>query len=68
MSQSWHLCPFKGIISHGGKKFMIVPAWREKSEEIPAWWGKVGIIFMLINPAWREKFGIILILHGKRKL
>ena len=23
-------------ISHGGKKFVIVPAWREKFEKIPA--------------------------------
>jgi hypothetical protein len=47
---------------------VIVPAWREKSEEIPTWQGKVGIVFMLINSAWREKFGIVLILHGRRKL
>ena len=33
---------------------MIVPAWREKFEKIPAWWGKVGIVHMLTNPAWRE--------------
>jgi hypothetical protein len=58
----------KGIISHGGKKFMIVPAWREKFEKIPAWWGKVGIILVLINLAWREKFSIVLILHSGRKL
>jgi hypothetical protein len=37
-------------------------------EKIPAWWGKVGIVFMLINPVWREKFDIVLILHGRRKL
>jgi hypothetical protein len=36
MSQSWHLCPFKGIISHGRKKFVIVPVWWEKFEKIPA--------------------------------
>ena len=41
-------------ISHGGKKFVIVPAWREKIEKIPAWRGKVGIVHMLTNPAWRE--------------
>jgi hypothetical protein len=41
------------IISHGGKKIMIVLAWREKFEKIPAWWGKVSIV---------------LILHGGRKL
>jgi hypothetical protein len=68
MSQSWHLCPFKGIISYGGKKFVIVSAWREKFEKIPVWRGKVGIVLVLINPAWREKFGIVLILHGGRKL
>jgi hypothetical protein len=68
VSQSWYLCLFKGIISRGGKKFVKVPAWREKFEKIPAWWDKVGILFMLINPAWREKFGIVLILHGGRKL
>jgi hypothetical protein len=56
------------IISHGGKKFVIVPAWWEKFEKIPAWWGKIGIVLMLINPAWREKLGIVLILHGRRKL
>jgi hypothetical protein len=56
------------IISHGGKKIVIVLAWWEKFEEIPAWQGKVGIVLMLINPAWREKFGIVLILHGGRKL
>jgi hypothetical protein len=68
MSKSWHLCPFKEIISHGGKKFMIVPAWREKFEKITAWRGKVSIVFMLINPTWWEKFSIVLILHGGRKL
>jgi hypothetical protein len=68
MSQSWYLCPFKEIISHGGKKFVIVPAWRKEFEKIPAWWGKVDIVLMLINPAWREKFDIVLILHGRRKL
>jgi hypothetical protein len=47
---------------------VIVPAWREKFEQIPAWRGKVGIVLMLINPAWQEKFGIVLILHGGRKL
>ena len=31
-------------ISHGGKKF----------EKIPAWRGKVGIVHMLTNPTWRE--------------
>jgi hypothetical protein len=34
---------------------VIVPAWQKKFEKIPAWWGKVGIILMLIHPAWREK-------------
>jgi hypothetical protein len=51
MSQSGHLCPFKGIISHGGKKFVIVPVWWKKFEKIPIWRGKVGIILMLIYPA-----------------
>jgi hypothetical protein len=58
MSQFWHLCPFKEIISHDGKKF----------EKIPAWRGKVSIVLVLINPAWWMKFGIVLILHGRRKL
>jgi hypothetical protein len=53
MSQSWDLCPFKGIISYGEKKFVKVLAWREKLEKIPVWRGKVGIV---------------LILHGRRKL
>jgi hypothetical protein len=57
-----------GIISHGGKKFVIVPTCREKFKKIPAWRGKVGIVLMLINPAWLEKFSIVLILHGGRKL
>jgi hypothetical protein len=34
---------------------VIVPAWWEKFEKIPAWHGKVGIVLMLINPVWREK-------------
>jgi hypothetical protein len=68
MSQSWLLCPFKKIISHSEKKFVIVPVWWEKFEKIPAWRSKVGIVLMLINPAWREKFDIVLILHGRRKL
>jgi hypothetical protein len=55
MSQSWYLCPFKEIISHGGKKFIIVSAWQKKFEKIPAWQGKVDIVLMLINPAWRKK-------------
>jgi hypothetical protein len=50
------------------KKFVIVLAWREKFEKIPAWRGKAGIVLALINPAWREKFGIVLILYGGRKL
>jgi hypothetical protein len=50
------------------EKFMIVPAWREKFEKIPAWRGKLSIVLMLINPVWRKKFGIVLILHGGRKL
>ena len=55
-------------ISHGGKKFMIVPTWREKFEKIPTWRGKVGIVHMLTNPAWRESFGIVLIPHGGRRM
>ena len=55
-------------ISHGGKKFVIVPAWREKFEKIPVWRGKVGIVHMLTNPAWRESFGIVLIPHGGRRM
>jgi hypothetical protein len=51
MSQYWYLCPFKEIISHGEKKSVIVSAWREKFEKIPAWRGKVGIILILIYPA-----------------
>ena len=47
---------------------MIVPAWREKFEKIPAWRGKVGIVLMLTNPAWRESFGIVLIPHGGRRM
>jgi hypothetical protein len=50
------------------EKFVIVPAWREKFEKIPTRQGKVGIVLMLINPAWWERFGIVLILHGGRKL
>ena len=55
-------------ISHGGKKFMIVPAWWEKFEKIPAWRGKVGIVLMLTNPAWQDSFGIVLIPHGGRRI
>jgi hypothetical protein len=60
--------PFKKIISHDGKKFVIVPAWREKLEKIPAWRDKDGIVLVLTNPVWRKKFDIVLILHGRRKL
>jgi hypothetical protein len=34
---------------------VIVPAWWEKFEKIPAWRGKVGIILMSIYHAWQEK-------------
>jgi hypothetical protein len=54
ISQSCYLCPFKGIISHDGKKFVIVPAWWEKFEKIPTWRGKVDIILMLIYPSGRK--------------
>ena len=47
---------------------MIVPAWREKFEKIPAWRGKVGIVLMLTNPSWRESFGMVLIPHGGRRM
>jgi hypothetical protein len=37
MSQSWHLCPFKGIVSHGGIRFKKIPALQDE----------VGIVLVL---------------------
>jgi hypothetical protein len=61
MSQSWHLCPFKEIVSHGGIKFKKIPALRDK----------VGIILVLhgrrkcdddLYPAQGEKFRVAFVL------
>jgi hypothetical protein len=66
VSQSWHACPFQGIIWMEEKvcdtltrreKFVIVyPHGGKSFEKIPGWLAKVGIMLMLDNPMWQEKF------------
>jgi hypothetical protein len=43
MSQSWHLCPLKGIVSYDDIKFKKIPALRDE----------VGIVLVLHG---RRKF------------
>jgi hypothetical protein len=64
----------KGIISHSGKIFVIVPAWRKKLKKssmagkvwhssYPVWREKVVMTHViLVYPAQGEKFRVALIL------